>query len=95
MGTTNCSIYCLSQPSNLDMSSDSTEEAEIPHFAYLVLRVVPPFPTKVVVLCHHAETSDIFLPGGRFGPSPLSKTHKVELFLVKNVSFTDWVSTTF
>jgi hypothetical protein len=67
------------------MSSDSTEEAEVPHFAYLVLRVVPPFPTKNVVICHHAKTNDMFLPGGRVGPSPLSKTNKVELFLVETL----------
>ena len=67
------------------MSSGSTEEAEIPHFAYLMLRVVPPFPTETVVLCHQAETNDVFLPGGRVGPSPLSKTNKVELFLVETL----------
>ena len=76
LGTTNCSIYCLSQLSNLEMSSDSTEEAEISHFAYLVLRIVPSFPTKIVVLCHHTETNNIFLPDGRVGPSPLTKMNK-------------------
>ena len=65
------------------MSSDSTEEAEIPHFAYLVLRVVPPYPKEIAVLCHHAETNDTFLPGGRVGPSTLTKMNKVEIFLVE------------
>ena len=70
------------------MSSDSNEEAEISHFAYLVLRVVPPYPTKIAMQncqCHHAETNDIFLPGGRVGPSPLSKTNTVEIFLVETL----------
>jgi len=67
------------------MSSDSSREVEIPHFAYLVLRVVPPFLIEIVVLCHHAETNDTFLPGGRNGPSPLSKTNKVELLLVETL----------
>jgi hypothetical protein len=65
------------------MSSDSIEEAETPHFAYLVLRVVPPFPKEIAVLCHHAETNDIFLPDGRVGPSPFTKMNKVEIFLVE------------
>ena len=59
MDTSNRSIYCLSQLSNLEMSSDTTKENEIPHFAYLVLRDVPPYPTEIAVLCHHAETNDI------------------------------------
>ena len=67
------------------MSSDSTEEAEIPHFAYLVPRVVPPFPTEIVVLWHHAETNDIFLPDGHVGPSPLTKMNKVEICLVETL----------
>ena len=50
-----------------------------------MLRVVPPFPTKTVILCHHATTNDIFLPGGRGGPSPLTKTNKVEIFLVETL----------
>ncbi len=56
------------------MSSDSTDEGDIPHF-----RVYPPFPTKVAILCHHGETNDIFLPGGRVGPSPTTKLNKVEI----------------
>ena len=55
------------------MSSDSTEESEVAHFAYLVLRVFPPFPTEIAVLCHHAGINDIFLPGGRVGPVPSQK----------------------
>ncbi len=68
------------------MSSDSTEEAKIPHFAlYLVLKVVPPFPTEIAILCHHIETNDIFLPSGRVGPSPFTKVNKVEIFLVETI----------
>ena len=62
------------------MSSDSTEEEETPHFPYLVLTVFPPFPTNIAVLCHHAETNDICLPGGRVGPSSFTKKNKVEIF---------------
>jgi hypothetical protein len=55
------------------MSSDSRDEGDIPHYyAYLVLIIFSPFPTEIEVLCHHAETNDIFLPGGRVGPSPFS-----------------------
>jgi len=67
------------------MSSDSTEESETSHFAYLVLRVYPPFPTEFAVLCHHAETNDIFLPGGRVGPSPFTKIDKLEIFLIETL----------
>jgi hypothetical protein len=67
------------------MSSDTIEVTEIPHFAYLVLRVVPPYPTEIAILCHHAKTNDIFLPGGRVGPSPLTKRNKVEIFLVETL----------
>ncbi len=63
------------------MSSESTDEGEVPHCAYLLLRIFPPFPTEITALCHHAETNDIFLPGGRVGLSPLSKSNKVEFFL--------------
>jgi hypothetical protein len=69
------------------MSSDSTEKAETPHYAYLVLRVFPPFPTKIAILCHHAKTNDICLPGGRVGPSPFTKMNKGEIFLVENLVF--------
>ena len=55
------------------MSSGSTEEAQTSHVTYLVLRVYPPFPTEIALLCHHVETNDIFLPGGRVGPSPQTK----------------------
>jgi hypothetical protein len=50
-----------------------------------VLRVVPPFPTQIAVLCHHAKTNDIFLPSGRVGPSPLTRMNKVEIFLVETL----------
>ena len=67
------------------MSSDSTEEATISHFAYLVLTVFPPFPREIALLCHHAETNTIFLPGGRVGHSPLTKINKVEIFLLETL----------
>ena len=67
------------------MSSDSIDEGEIPHFAYLVLRVFQPSPTKIAVLCNHAETNYIFLPGGRVGPSPFTKVNKVEIFLIETL----------
>ncbi len=69
------------------MSSDSTGEMETPHFAYLVLPVYPPFPTKNVVLCHHAETNNIFLPGGRVGPSPITRMNKVGICLLGTLVF--------
>ncbi len=67
------------------MSSDSTDEMETPHFAYLVLRVFPPFPTEIGVLCHHTKTHDIFLPGGRVGLSPIARMNKVEIFLLETL----------
>jgi hypothetical protein len=67
------------------MYSDSTDEQDIPHFAYLVLRVFPPFPPKIAVLCHHAETKDIFLPSGRVRSSPITKVDKVEVFILESV----------
>ena len=57
----------MSSTSYLEMSSDSTDEGEVSHYAYMVLRMFPPFPTKI------AEIKDIFLPGGRVGPSPFTK----------------------
>ncbi len=78
-------IYFLSQPNNLEISSDTIEEAESPHFAYLALRVFLPFPTKIVVLCHHAETNDICLPGGRVGPSPFTKMNKLRIVSVETL----------
>jgi hypothetical protein len=59
------------------MSSDSTDEGEVPRYAYLVLRIFPPFPTGIAVLCHHAETNDFFLLGGRVGPSPLTRMNRL------------------
>jgi hypothetical protein len=31
------------------MSSDSTDEEEVPHYAYLVLRTFPTFPTEIAL----------------------------------------------
>ena len=31
------------------MSLDSTDEGEFPHYAYLVLRIVPPLPTEIAL----------------------------------------------
>ncbi len=69
----------------LETSSDYTHEGDVPHYAYLVLRIFPPFPTEIAVLCHHARTNDIFLCGGRVGPSSITRENKVEMFLVKVV----------
>ena len=65
------------------MSSDSTDEGEVPHYAYLVLRIFTPFPNEIAVICHRAETKYIFLPGGRVGPRPITRMNKVEIFLVE------------
>jgi hypothetical protein len=67
------------------MSLDSTQEGESSQFAYLVLRVFPPFRTEIVVLCHHTATNDIFLSRGRVGPSPITRVNKVEIFLVETL----------
>ena len=48
-----------------------------------MLRIFPPFPTEIAILCHHAETNDIFLLDGRVGSSPITRANKVELFLVE------------
>jgi hypothetical protein len=50
-----------------------------------VLRICPPSPTEIEILCHHTKTNDIFLPGGRVGPSPLTKMNMVEIFLVETL----------
>ena len=68
------------------MPSDSIDnEGEVPHYAYLVFRLFPPFPTKIAVLCHHAKTNEIFLPGERAGPSPSTRMKSIELFLVETL----------
>ncbi len=67
------------------MTSDSTDEGEVPHYACLVLRIVSPFPTEITILCHHAEANDIFLLGGRVGPSLFSKLDKVDIFLLETL----------
>ena len=67
------------------MSLDARVVGEVPHYAYLVLKIFPPFPIEITVLCHHAETNDILLYGGRVGPSPISKMNRVELFLMETL----------
>jgi len=75
----------MSTPSYLVISSDSIDEGEVPHYAYLVLRKFPPFPTEIAVLCHHAESNVIFLPGGRVEPSPFTRMNKVEIFWLETL----------
>jgi hypothetical protein len=70
-------------PSHLEISSDSTNVGEVPHYAYLVLGIFPPFPTEIAVVCRHAETNDLFLPSGCVKPSPLTKMNMVEIFLME------------
>ncbi len=41
--------------------------------------------TWCYVLCHHAETKDVFLLGGRVGPSPITRLNKVEIFLLDSL----------
>jgi len=55
------------------MSSDSTDEGEVSHNAYPVIRTFPYFHTKIVLLCHHAERNDIFMLGGRVSFRNLSQ----------------------
>ncbi len=76
----------FSKPSYLEISSDSTNVGEVPHYAYQVLIFFPPFPTEIIVLCHHAETNDIFLHGGRVGPSPLTNMNIVGIFLMETLT---------
>ncbi len=86
----------MSTPSYLEMSSDSTYEGEVPHYAYLVLRIFQPFPTEIAVLCHHVERNYMFLPGGRVGPSPLTRASEESRNMSnRNSYFTDWVKITF
>ena len=79
------SAHCLSVASYLEMSSDTRDEGEVPHYAYRVLRIFPPFPAEIAVLCHHAETNDMFLHGGRVGPSPFTKMNRGEIFQLENL----------
>ena len=67
------------------MSSDSSDEGGVPYYAYLVLRIFTPFPTKIAALCHHAETNYIFLHGGRVWPSPITRVNKAEIFLIETL----------
>ena len=67
------------------MSSESADEGEVPHYSYLVLITFPPFPTEIEVICHHAKTNDIFLSGGRVGPSSFTKMNEVEIFLLERL----------
>ncbi len=67
------------------MSSDSTNEGEVPHYGEPVLGIIPPFLIEIEVPCHHAETNDICLLGGRVGPIPITKINKVEIFLLETL----------
>jgi len=49
------------------------------------LIIFSPFPTEIAILRHHAETNDIFLLGGRRGPSPFTKMNKVEIFMLETL----------
>ena len=75
----------FSPVSYLEISSNSTDEGEVPHSAYLVLRIVSQFSTKIAVLCHHAKINDLFSHGGRAGPSSFSKRNKVEILFLKTL----------
>jgi len=79
------STYCMSTPSYLEMSSDSTDEGGVPHYAYLVLTIFPPFPIEIAVLCHHAETNDMCLRCSRVGPSPIARVNMVEICPVETL----------
>jgi hypothetical protein len=46
------------------MSSNSTEAVELHHYAYLIIRIYPPFPREISLLCHYGETNDVFFLGG-------------------------------
>jgi hypothetical protein len=65
------------------MSSDSTDERGVPHNAFVVLIIFPPFPNEIAVLCHHAKAKEIFLRGGLVGLSPFTKMNKVGIFLLE------------
>jgi hypothetical protein len=41
--------------------------------------------TEITALCHQAKTNNMFLPGGRLGPSPLTKMNRVEIFLMETL----------
>ena len=78
------------------MSSDSEDEGEVPHYADLVFIIFPPFPNEIALICRHLETNDIFLPGGRVGPSPFTRMNKVEFFLLVTLALQIyWISITF
>jgi hypothetical protein len=49
----------MSTPSYLEMASDSIDEGEVPHYAYLVLRIFPPLPTEIALFRLH--TKPLFL----------------------------------
>ena len=53
------------------MSSDSADEGEFSHYAYMVLRIFPSFPKNHGGLCQHAITNDNCMLGDRVGPSTL------------------------
>ena len=70
----------------LEISSHFTDEVKIPQYAFSVLRILHPFPSEVAVLCHHAEINDVFLHGGRVGPSHPMIMKRVEIFLLETLT---------
>ena len=68
------------------MSSNSKDEGEVPHYAYMVLRLFPPFTTEIALLYHHAITNDIFLHGGRVDPRPFMRMKRVKIFLLETLT---------
>jgi hypothetical protein len=81
------STNCLSRVSYLEMPSYSTDEGEVPRYAYVMLRFSPPFPTQIAMVCHHTKTNYSFLHCGRVGPSPLTKIKRVEIFLLETLIY--------
>ena len=68
------------------MSSDSTNEGEDPHYAYLLLIMFPLLPIEIAVICHQAKTNDVFLTSGRVGPSPFKRIKIVEIFISESLT---------
>jgi hypothetical protein len=51
---------------------------------YLMFKTFP--FTESVVMCHQAKSNDMFLPGSRVGPSPLTKIYKVKICLLQTLT---------